>query len=81
MPPDSGQGVSCAAEDAVVYALLLKHYYTDADGLRKAAQAYERMRMPRVHRILDLAKRNGDAKKEMGWFAQKFRDTAIWLLC
>ena len=81
MPPDSGQGVSCAAEDAVVYALLLKHYYTDADGLRKTAQAYERMRMPRVHRILDIAKRNGDAKKEMGWFAQKFRDTAIWLLC
>ncbi len=26
MPPDVGQGASCAVEDAVVYTLLLKHY-------------------------------------------------------
>jgi len=30
LPPDIGQGASCAVEDAVVYALLLKHYLSSS---------------------------------------------------
>jgi hypothetical protein len=91
MPPDSGQGASCAIEDAVVYSLLLKHFLSIAPStssldllgtpLDRAAKAYEKLRKPRVHQILDFAKRTGDAKKEMGWFAQMVRDFAISILC
>ncbi|TFK38881.1 hypothetical protein BDQ12DRAFT_735125 [Crucibulum laeve] len=88
MPPDSGQGVSCAVEDAVAYALLLKHYLSqdssslpETSPLQRAATAYEKLRMPRVHRILDFAKHNGDAKKRVGWLGQKLRDLVMWVLC
>lgn len=92
MPPDSGQGVSCAIEDAIVYSLVLKHYLaerdstqasllTEASALEKTAHAYEKLRMPRVHKILDLAKRNGDAKKELGWWGQTLRDLVMKIIC
>lgn len=91
MPPDSGQGASCALEDAVVYSLLLTHFLSiagtssssDSTGtpLERAAKAYEELRKTRVHQILDMAKRNGDAKKEMGWFGQMIRDFMISIMC
>nr|AGK29866.1 FAD-binding protein [Volvariella volvacea] len=86
MPPDSGQGVSCAVEDAVAIALLLKHYSrggTDYSSavLKQAASAYERIRIPRVRKILDWAKRSGDAKKKLKWWQEKLRDWAMWLIC
>ena len=91
MPPDSGQGASCALEDAVVYSLLLNHFLSiagtsssDSLGttpLERTAKAYEELRKPRVHQILDMAKRNGDAKKEMGWLAEVVRDLAMSIIC
>lgn len=91
MPPDSGQGASCALEDAVVYSLLLSHFLSvtgtsSADHslgtpLEQAAKAYEELRKPRVHQILDIAKRNGNAKKDLGWFAQLIRDLFMSVLC
>ncbi|KAF8815149.1 FAD/NAD(P)-binding domain-containing protein [Phlegmacium glaucopus] len=90
MPPDSGQGASCALEDAVVYSLFLKHFLSIAGTsssdplgtpLERAAKAYEELRKPRVHQILDMAKRNGDAKKEIGWFLQTIRDLALSIIC
>ncbi|TFK38941.1 cytochrome P450 [Crucibulum laeve] len=50
MPPDSDQDSS---------SLL-------ATSLLRAATAYEKLRMPRVHHILDFAKHNGDAKIGVG---------------
>jgi len=87
MPPDSGQGASCALEDAVVYSRLLSHYLSIADTssselgspLERTAKAYEELRKPRVHQILDVAKRNGNAKRNLGWFAEKIRDLFIWI--
>lgn len=39
MPPDSGQGVSCAAEDAVAIGLLLKHYHISRElGLSETSR-------------------------------------------
>ena len=88
MPPDVGQGVSCAAEDSIVYALFLKHYLSAKEGqvptqtpFEQAANAYEQVRKPYIHRLLDMAKRNGDMKKEMGWFGEKVRDFAMKIVC
>ena len=88
MPPDVGQGVSCAAEDSVVYASLLKHYLSLSQSLESqtkvfqaTAKAYEIIRQPRIHRILDQAKYNASAKKEMNFFTERVRDFAMWILC
>ena len=84
MPPDSGQGVSCAAEDAVAIGLLLKHYCVarnlDVRGaLKRTAEAYEKIRMERVGHILDIAKRSGDSKKKKTWWEERIRDAFIWI--
>jgi 2-polyprenyl-6-methoxyphenol hydroxylase-like FAD-dependent oxidoreductase len=93
MPPDSGQGVSCAVEDALTIALLLKHYLgqwptSTASGeldiaavLKKTKQGYETLRMPRVHKILDRAKHTGNQKRESKWWEEKIRDWFIWIFC
>lgn len=93
MPPDVGQGVSCAAEDAVVYALLLNHYLSAApessdkssssaiSALEQTAVAYEAIRKPHIHKLLDLAKHSGNMKKELGWFGAAFRDLIMKLVC
>jgi hypothetical protein len=90
MPPDAGQGVSCAAEDAVVYSLLLTKLLSREsesvteipDGvLRDAAKAYNDIRKPRVSKILDLAKRRVDMKKEMSVFSRWLRDLAVRVRC
>ena len=89
MPPDSGQGASCALEDAVVYSQLLSHFLSIVDTsstelgspLERTAKAYEELRKPRVHQILDIAKRNGNAKRNLGWFAEMIRDLLMWIVC
>ncbi|KAJ7454655.1 hypothetical protein FB451DRAFT_1143984 [Mycena latifolia] len=86
MPPHAGQGVSCAVEDAVALALLLKHYrvshrFDVGDSLQRTAKAYEVVRMPRVHKILDFAKHGGATKKKQSWWQEKMRDWILWVLC
>ena len=89
MPPDSGQGASCALEDGAVYSLLLSHFLSIANTssaelgtpLERTAKAYEELRKPRVHQILDIAKRNGNAKRNFGWFAEMIRDFLMWIIC
>ena len=89
MPPDSGQGVSCAAEDAVAIGLLLKHYLSrggpeDVDlgiVLRSTARAYEELRMKRLAVILNAAKHAGNAKRKLKGWQESFRDRIMWLIC
>ena len=86
MPPDSGQGVSCAAEDAVALGLLLKHYHLLQDlplseTLAKTAKAFEAVRMKRVWKILDIAKKRGDQKKKKSPWEEWIRDWIMWFLC
>ncbi|KAF7330239.1 FAD-binding protein [Mycena venus] len=86
MPPHSGQGVSCAVEDAVAIALLLKHYrvshrFEVNESLRRTSEAYEAVRMKRVGKILDVAKHGGASKKEQSWWQEKIRDWFFWLFC
>ena len=90
MPPDAAQGVSCAAEDSVVYSLLLTKLLsreskpvTEIPGgvLQDAARAYNDIRIPRVSRIVDLAKRRVNRKKKMSVIRRWFRDLAIRVRC
>jgi 2-polyprenyl-6-methoxyphenol hydroxylase-like FAD-dependent oxidoreductase len=89
MPPDSGQGVSCAVEDGLALGILLKHHLTQtspgepnmADALKRTKIGYEAVRMPRVGMILDMAKRIGERKKKQTWFQEKVRDWIMWVLC
>jgi 2-polyprenyl-6-methoxyphenol hydroxylase-like FAD-dependent oxidoreductase len=94
MPPDAGQGVACAIEDAVAIAKLLKHYLSQGksgaeagdgagvgDTLRKTAKAYEENRIERLAYILDTAKRLGNRKRQLSWFQEKLRDVVVGLFC
>ncbi|KAK7032787.1 FAD-binding protein [Favolaschia claudopus] len=86
MPPSAGQGVACAVEDAVAIALLLKHYrvshrFSVEESLRRTGDAYEGVRMKRVGRILDIAKRSGNSKKTLNWWQEKLRDWILWIIC
>ena len=90
MPPDGAQGVSCAAEDSVVYSLLLakllsresKPVTEVPDGiLQGAARAYNDIRKPRVSKIVDLAKRRVNRKKELSVIRRWLRDLAIRVRC
>src|ERR1700722_18800165 len=89
MPPDAGQGVSCAAEDAVAIGLLLKHYLSqggpgDVDlgiVLKNTAQSYEELRMKRLVAVLDAAKRAENTKRKLTWKQELVRDWMMWLYC
>lgn len=98
MPPDSGQGVSCAVEDSVALGLLLRHFlfqnqdqdkFTSAESngpgsakeLKETGKAYEDVRMRRVWKILDIAKKSGDSKKKLSMSAELLRDVFFWLFC
>jgi 2-polyprenyl-6-methoxyphenol hydroxylase-like FAD-dependent oxidoreductase len=80
MPPDTGQGVSCAAEDAIAIAMLLQNAGENVD-FRKLKEDYEALRMPRIHKILDIAKRMGDQKKKLSTVQELMRDVAMWVMC
>jgi FAD-dependent urate hydroxylase len=56
--PSSGQGAAMALEDALTLALCLR----DRASLPDAFDAYERLRRPRVEKIVARGKRTGDAK-------------------
>lgn len=56
--PSSGQGASMAIEDAVVLGQCLR----DAPSIRDAFATFERLRRPRVERVVAQGKRNGSGK-------------------
>ena len=56
--PSAGQGASMAMEDAVVLALCLR----DASDASEAFAAYERLRRPRVERVVRYSARVGQTK-------------------
>jgi hypothetical protein len=84
MPPDAGQGVSCAVEDAVAIALLLQHYQGGSGDvnlsvvLKNTAKAYEELRMKRLAVILSAAKHAGDGKRKLKYYQEVIRDWLFW---
>jgi 2-polyprenyl-6-methoxyphenol hydroxylase-like FAD-dependent oxidoreductase len=87
MPPDSGQGVSCAAEDAVSIALFLKHFLAQGEAkdldldvaLKNTARSYEDLRMKRLAFILNAAKHAGNGKRKLKRWQEILRDSFMWL--
>jgi len=85
MPPEAGQGVSCAAEDAVAIGLLLRHYTANerdsSEALRKTAKAYEALRVKRVDVIVHAARQMGKGKRRLTRWQECFRDVFVRLFC
>ncbi|TDC61024.1 FAD-dependent monooxygenase [Micromonospora sp. KC207] len=67
--PSAGQGASMAVEDAVILARCLR----DAPDINAASTAYERLRRPRVERVVAYSKTLSDSKTA-GPVARVFRD-------
>lgn len=67
--PSSGQGASMAIEDAAVLALCLR----DATSIPAALATFERIRRPRVTRVVKQGRRNGTGKTP-GPFGRTVRD-------
>lgn len=92
VPPESGQGVSCATEDGLALALLLKHYLIQqlaskgsgkldtAEVLNRTKTAYEDIRMKRIARILCIYTPFNNAKART-WFQERVRDWVLWMMC
>jgi 2-polyprenyl-6-methoxyphenol hydroxylase-like FAD-dependent oxidoreductase len=74
--PHAGQGASVALEDALRLALQLQQ----EQDLATAFQSFESERRPRVERVVALARRNGNQKREFGRAGAWVRDRLLKLL-
>jgi hypothetical protein len=93
VPPESGQGVSCAVEDGLALALFLEHYLgqhptsptskdvDQAEGLKQTAAAYEAVRMGRIAMILNIGKFQSNTSIAQTWWWGWIRDWVLWILC
>jgi len=89
MPPDSGQGVSCAVEDAMTIALLCEDIFTaktgkelsDQERFKKLCDLYTKLRKPRCEYIVEEARKRGDMKRELGIVQQTIRNVVMWAMC
>ena len=89
MPPDSGQGVSCAVEDAMTIGLLFESLFsrehavesTDEGKLKRVCDLYTNIRKPRCEFIVAEARKRGDMKRELGWIGEAIRNFAIFAMC
>ncbi|KAH8831262.1 hypothetical protein DL96DRAFT_1587094 [Flagelloscypha sp. PMI_526] len=83
MPPDSGQGVSCAVEDVVAYCAFLKSYIGPGtvdlpQALEKTACAYDEIRIPRVNAILAVGRKYGARKFPRDLGEKTYKSHTSW---
>jgi 2-polyprenyl-6-methoxyphenol hydroxylase-like FAD-dependent oxidoreductase len=74
--PHAGQGASIALEDAVRLARLMQ----DGKELGATFEAFEAERRPRAERIVAVARRNGNTKRELSATGAWIRDRMLKLL-
>ena len=74
--PHAGQGASIALEDALRLSILLQQ----EQDLGVAFQNFESERRPRVERIVALARRNGNQKREFSRAGAWIRDRLLKIL-
>ncbi|KJC35979.1 monooxygenase [Bradyrhizobium sp. LTSP885] len=74
--PHAGQGASLALEDAMRLGLLM----LDGQELSLTFQAFEHERRPRAEKIVAMARRNGNSKREFSPTGAWIRDHMIKLL-
>jgi hypothetical protein len=95
MPPDSGQGVSCAVEDAMTLGLLCEallfapstHNASKVGStlnqpkLKQVCDLYVKIRKPRCDYIVAEAKKRGNMKRELTWWDEAVRNLVIRGMC
>ncbi len=74
--PHAGQGASLALEDAMRLGKLMQ----DGQELGITFEAFERERRPRAERVVALARRNGNSKREFSPTGAWIRDRMLKLL-
>jgi 2-polyprenyl-6-methoxyphenol hydroxylase-like FAD-dependent oxidoreductase len=75
--PHAGQGASLALEDA----MRLAHLMRDGGEIGLTFQNFEHERRPRAEKIVALARRNGNSKREFSATGAWIRDRMLkWLL-
>lgn len=75
MSPHTGQGASMALEDSHTLFLLLER----SDSIQKAFRDFETIRRPRVERIIEESRRNGNRKKKLSPVGCWIRDRILTL--
>ncbi|TGK06747.1 FAD-dependent monooxygenase [Leptospira semungkisensis] len=76
MSPHTGQGASMALEDAHSLSILLERSNTVSDAFRE----FERIRRPRVERIIEQSRRNGNHKKKLSPIGCWIRDRILTIV-
>ncbi|CAK5269307.1 unnamed protein product [Mycena citricolor] len=84
IPLQVGQSLSCAVEDGLTIALLLKHYrvshrFSVEESLKRTGKAFEDLRMKRVRRILRVAQLSVKLLKSRKRWVQALRNCIIWI--
>jgi 2-polyprenyl-6-methoxyphenol hydroxylase-like FAD-dependent oxidoreductase len=75
--PHAGQGASLALEDAMRFARMMR----EGQELSLTFQNFEWERRPRAEKIVAIARRNGNRKREFSAAGAWFRDSMLkWLL-
>ncbi|OKO74833.1 FAD-dependent monooxygenase [Bradyrhizobium sp. NAS96.2] len=74
--PHAGQGASLALEDALRLGILMR----DGQELGLTFQAFEHERRPRAEKIVAIARRNGNSKREFSATGAWLRDHMLKLL-
>ena len=74
--PHAGQGASLALEDALRLACLLQN----GDEFSVTFEKFERERRPRAERVVALARRNGNSKREFSRTGAWIRDRMLKLM-
>jgi 2-polyprenyl-6-methoxyphenol hydroxylase-like FAD-dependent oxidoreductase len=74
--PHAGQGASLALEDAMRLGQLMM----DSQDLDHTFQSFEQERRPRAEKIVAIARRNGNSKREFGPTGAWIRDHMLKLL-
>ena len=91
LPSTSGQGISQSMIDSQALALLLAHHLqqayspnqiiTEEQALKLALKQYVEVRKPIVERILDMANRMGEQKKDMGFVQEMLMYGVFKIIC
>jgi 2-polyprenyl-6-methoxyphenol hydroxylase-like FAD-dependent oxidoreductase len=60
-------------------AYLLSHLLKNRDDLGNVFQKYDTIRRPRIELFAKAAQRRGDIRRETGVWAQRGKETLMWL--
>ena len=86
LPSTSGQGASQSFEDAIALAIMLAGQTPQSSNnmpletLIQVLSKFERMRKPRVEKILDASLRMQGTKRDLGWVETRMMYAFMWIM-